>query len=41
MNESGADGAQCSRKVASGKRVADAIRLVNIRDLQLEYVNLA
>ena len=37
LDESGADGAERSRKVASEKRVAVAIRsLVNARDLQLE-----
>ena len=41
MDESGTDGAECSRKVASGKRVAGAIRsLVNGRDLQLECVRV-
>ena len=37
MDESGIDGAECSRKVESGRRGAGAIRsLVNGRDLQLE-----
>ena len=37
LDESGTDGAECSTKVASGRRVADAIRsLINARDLQLE-----
>ena len=37
MDESGTDGAEFSRKVASGRRVAGAIRsLVNGRDLQRE-----
>ena len=37
LNESGTDGAECSREVASGRRVSGAIRsLVNPRDLQLE-----
>ena len=37
MDESGTDGAECSRKVASVRRVAGAIRtIVNDRDLQLE-----
>ena len=37
LDESGADGTECSRKVASGRRVPGAIRsLVNSRDLQLE-----
>ena len=41
MNESGTDGAECSRKVASGKRVTGAIRpLVNARDLHLEWARV-
>ena len=37
MDETGSDGAECGRKVASGRRVAGAIRsLFNARDLQLE-----
>ena len=37
MEESGTDGAEWNRKVASGRRVAGVIRsLVNARDLQLE-----
>ena len=37
MDESYTDGAEYSRKVASGRRVAGAIRsLVNARDFQLE-----
>ena len=37
MDESGTDGAESSRTVASGRRVAGAIKsLVNARDLQLE-----
>ena len=37
LDESGTDGAKCSRKVASGRRVAGTIRsLVNARNLQLE-----
>ena len=37
LDESGADGAECSRKVTSGRRVAGAIRsMVNARNLQLE-----
>ena len=36
-DESGTDGAECSRKVASERRIAGAIRsLVNARDLQFE-----
>ena len=38
VNELGTNEAECRRKVASGRRVADAIRsLVNGRDLQLEF----
>ena len=37
LDESGTDGAEYSRKVASGRRVAGAIRsLVNARDLHVE-----
>ena len=37
LDESDTDGAECSRKVASGRRVVGAIRsLVYARDLQLE-----
>ena len=37
LDESGIDGAECSKKVVSGRRVADAIRsLVNDRDFELE-----
>ena len=37
LGESGTDGADCSRKVVSGRRVTAAIRsLVNAMDLQLE-----
>ena len=37
LNESGTNEAECSRKVASGRRVAGVIRsLVNAGDLQLE-----
>ena len=37
MGKLGADGAECSRKVTSGRKVVGAIRsLVNARDLQLE-----
>ena len=36
MDEAGTDGTECSRKVASGRRAAGAIRsLANDRDLQL------
>ena len=36
LDESGPDGAKCSKKVGSGRRVAGTIRsLVNARDLQL------
>ena len=42
LDESGIDGAECNRKVASGRRVAGAIRsLVNAKDLQLECTSLA
>ena len=38
LNESSIDGAECSRKVASGRRFACAVRsLVNARGLQLEF----
>ena len=41
LNESGTDRAECSRKVASGRRVAGAIRsLGNARDLQLEWARV-
>ena len=37
LDESGTDEAECTKKVASGRRVAGAIRsLVNPRSLQLE-----
>ena len=37
LDESGRDGAECSREMASGRRVAGAIRsLVNAKDLQLD-----
>ena len=37
LDESGTDGAKCSRKVVSGRRVAGSIRgLVNTIDLQPE-----
>ena len=36
MEETGTDGAECRRKMASGRRVAGTIRsLVNARDLQI------
>ena len=39
LDESGTDGAECNRKVASGRRVASAIRsLVNARDLKLSVL---
>ena len=42
MDESGTDGVECSRKVASGRRNKGAIRsLVNTMDLQLECASLA
>ena len=41
FGESGTDGAKCSRKVVSGRRVAGAIRsLVNDMDLQLEFARV-
>ena len=37
LDDVGTDGAECSRKVAHGRRVGGAIRfLVNARDLQIE-----
>ena len=42
LDESGTDGAECSRKVASRRGVAGAISsLVNARDLQLECASIA
>ena len=41
MDESGTDGAECNRKVASRRRVASAIRsLVYAMDLQLECARI-
>ena len=41
LDESGTDGAECSRKVTSGRRVAGVIRsLVNGRDLQPECARI-
>ena len=41
LDKSATDGAECSRKVASGKRIAGAIRsLVDARDLQLGLIFL-
>ena len=41
LDESGTNGAEYSRKVVSGRRVAGAIRsLVNARKLQLEYARV-
>ena len=41
MDESSTDGAECSRKVANGRRVAGAIRsLVNARDCSLSVLVL-
>ena len=41
LDGSGADGAECSRKVASGRRAVGAIRsLVNARDWQLECARI-
>ena len=42
LDESGKDGAECNRKMASRRKVAGAIRyLVNAMDLQLECASLA
>ena len=42
LDEPGTDGAECSRKTTSRRRVAGAIRsLVNARYLQIECVSLA
>ena len=42
LDKSGIDETECSRKVASGRSVAGAIRsLVNARDLQLEFASFA
>ena len=42
LDESGTDGAECSRKVASGRRVPGVVKsLVNARDLQVECASLA
>ena len=42
LDKAGTDGSECSRKVASGRRVAGAIRLlVNARDWQIECASLA
>ena len=41
LDESSTDGAECSRKVASGRRVAGTIRsLVNARDFQFEFARI-
>ena len=41
LDKSGTDGAVCSRKVVSGRKVANAISsLVIARDLQLECANI-
>ena len=41
LDKSSTDGAECSRKVASGRMVAGAIRsLDNARDLQPEYTRV-
>ena len=41
LDESGADGEECSRKAASWRRVAGTIRsLVNAKDLQIEYARV-
>ena len=42
LDESGTDGEECNKEVASGRRVAGAIRSqVNARGLQLEYASFA
>ena len=42
MDESGTDGAECNRKLASVRRVTGAVKsLANARDLQLELASLA
>ena len=41
LDKSGTGGAECNRKVVSGRRVACAIRsLINAMDLQLEYARI-
>ena len=41
VNESGTYRVECSRKVATGRRVAGAIKaLVNARELQLEFARV-
>ena len=41
LDESGTDGAECSRKVTSGRGIAGAFRpLVNARDLQLDWARV-
>ena len=41
LDESGTGGAECSRKVTRGRRIAGVIRsLVNARDFQLEYARV-
>ena len=41
LDESGTYGAECSRKVASGRRVGGGFRsLANVRDVQLEYARV-
>ena len=42
LDESGSDGAECSRKVASGRKVEGTIRsIVKASDLQLKRAILA
>ena len=42
LDEAGTDGADCSSKETSGRRVAEAIRsLVNAWDLEIQCVSLA
>ena len=41
LDISGTDGAECSRKMVSGRKVIGAIRsLVNAMDLQIEYAKV-
>ena len=37
LDESGTDGAECSRKVESGRVAGGIMSLISGRDLQLEY----
>ena len=41
LDKAGSDGAECQRKLASGRKVASVIRsLANARSLQLEYARV-